>query len=220
MIIVAGGSGSRMGAGIPKQFLELDGRPILMHTLENLHEMDGAMELILVLPEEEMDNWEQLCYKHEWQLPHKLVNGGSTRFLSVKNGLNEVKNAELVGVHDGVRPFVSSEVVKSCFKAASENGAAVPVVAIVQSLRMVEEGGSSAVDRSAFRAVQTPQSFKSEVLKNAFGKAERIDYSDDASVVEAAGDEIILVDGNPENIKITTPIDLELAQLIIDRQSI
>lgn len=217
MIIVAGGSGTRMGAELPKQFIELDGLPILMHTLQHLYAMDADMQLVLVLPEDQMDFWEQLCYKHGWRVPHLLANGGATRFLSVKSGL-ALSEGKLVGVHDGVRPFVSEEVVEACFAEAEKTGAAIPVVPIVQSLRKLEGNGSVAVDRNSYRAVQTPQCFQTELLKKAFARADRTDYSDDATVVEASGHQIAMVEGNSENIKITSPIDLELAQLIIARR--
>lgn len=217
MIIVAGGSGTRMGADLPKQFIELNGLPILMHTLQHLHEMDAAMQLVLVLPEGQMDFWEQLCYKHNWRVPHLLANGGATRFLSVQSGL-ALAEGKLVGVHDGVRPFVSREVVQACFKAAEYNGAAIPVVPIIQSLRKLGNGGSKAADRNEYRAVQTPQCFQTELFKKAFARAEHTDYSDDATVVEASGHPISMVEGNNENIKITSPIDLELGQLIIARR--
>lgn len=217
MIIVAGGSGTRMGAEIPKQFIELDGLPILMHTLGNLHAMDSTLQLVLVLPEAQMDYWEALCSKHSWRVPHHLANGGDTRFLSVKSGLDLV-DGELVGIHDGVRPFVSRQVVEACFSVASESGAAIPVVPIVQSLRKLNEDSSEAVDRNEYRAVQTPQCFQTSILKKSFAAADRTDYSDDATVVEANGHAISLVEGNSENIKITSPIDLELGQLIIARR--
>ncbi|MCB9185211.1 MAG: 2-C-methyl-D-erythritol 4-phosphate cytidylyltransferase [Flavobacteriales bacterium] len=218
MIIVAGGSGSRMGAELPKQFIELKGKPILMHTLETMHDFDAQMQLILVLPEDQMDFWEQLCYKHEWRVPHDLANGGATRFLSVKSGL-ELVGGDLVGVHDGVRPFVSHSVIRSCFDTAAGQVAAVPVVPIIQSLRRLNGENNVAVDRSEFRAVQTPQCFQTHALKSAFAATDRTDFSDDASVVEANGIKIQLVEGNAENIKITTPLDLELAGLIIGRRT-
>lgn len=218
MIIVAGGSGTRMGAQIPKQFIELNGKPILMHTLENLHAMDEAMQLVLVLPKEQFPFWDELKEKHKFSVPHNLACGGETRFLSVKNGLSEITNSDVVGVHDGVRPFASKKVIEACFNQASLSGAAIPVLPIVQSLRVLNDGGSEAVDRNNYLAVQTPQCFNTSILMKAFDSADRTDYSDDASVVEAFGQQIKLVDGNAENIKITTPIDLELAQLIVARQ--
>lgn len=218
MIVVAGGSGTRMGSVIPKQFIELNCRPILMHTLENLQAIDPEMELVLVLPSEQLTFWSELVAKHSFTVPHKLAKGGSTRFASVKNGLEMVTEADVIGVHDGVRPFVSSHVVHACFEAARLNGAAIPVVPIVQSLRRTDTEPSRAVDRSSYRAVQTPQCFSSEVLRKAYESAASTEYSDDASVVESIGKNIYLVEGNEDNIKITSPLDIELAQLIIGRR--
>lgn len=217
MIIVAGGSGTRMGADLPKQFIELDGKPILMHTLDALYEVDSEMQLILVLPESQMEYWEELCRKHHWTVPHLLANGGATRFLSVKSGL-EKASGELVGVHDGVRPFVTTDMLDRCFETAAAKRASVPVVPIVQSLRVVSVNGNSAVNRDEFRAVQTPQCFQTSVLKDAFAKTQKTDYSDDATVVELSGVPITLVEGDEENIKVTTPFDLQLARLIIERR--
>jgi 2-C-methyl-D-erythritol 4-phosphate cytidylyltransferase len=219
MIIVAGGSGTRMGAKIPKQFIELNGKPILMHTLQNLREMDEAMQLVLVLPKEQFPFWAELKETHNFSIPHSLAEGGETRFLSVKNGLAKVTDSVVVGVHDGVRPFASKKVVDACFESARHSGASIPVAPIVQSLRILKDGNSSAVDRNTYCSVQTPQCFQTSVLKKAFDSADRTDYSDDATVVEEYGQKIAMVDGNVENIKITTPVDLELAQLIIARQS-
>jgi 2-C-methyl-D-erythritol 4-phosphate cytidylyltransferase len=214
MIVVAGGSGSRMGADIPKQFLMLRGKPLLMHTLENLHRMDTGMRLVLVLPVAHIPYWEERCAEHGHSVPHVTVAGGDTRFRSVQNGLSSATGCDLIGVHDGVRPFVSAEVVSSCFEAASRNGAAVPVTPIVQSLRRVEGSGSMAVDRNAYRAVQTPQCFRAALLRDAFARAQHDLYTDDAAVVEAIGHAITLVEGNVENIKVTTPLDMALAELM------
>jgi 2-C-methyl-D-erythritol 4-phosphate cytidylyltransferase len=219
MIIVAGGSGTRMGAEIPKQFMEVAGKPILMHTLEVLHNADKTMQLILVLPSDQFHFWEALKNKHQFKLQHEMAVGGATRFLSVSSGLERV-TGELVGVHDGVRPFVSEKMVETCFSKAEETGAAVPVVPIVQSLRRLEEDRSEAVDRNLFRAVQTPQCFKTHILKAAFKSASGTDYSDDATVVEANGQTVALVDGDLMNIKITSPLDIELAELITARRTI
>lgn len=206
-----------MGADLPKQFIDLEGKPILMHTLDVLHEIDSDMQLILVLPKSQMDYWEKLCGKHNWAVPHLLANGGATRFLSVKSGL-ERASGELVGVHDGVRPFVTAEMLDRCFEAAALKQASVPVVSIVQSLRKVTGNENLAVNRDEFRAVQTPQCFQTSVLKEAFARAEKTDYSDDATVVETNGVPITLVKGDEENIKVTTPFDLQLARLIIERR--
>jgi len=208
-----------MGTEIPKQFIELNGKPILMHTIENLHAMDSDMQLVLVLPKEQLPFWAELKQTHSFSIPHSLAEGGETRFLSVKNGLAKVTSSDVVGVHDGVRPFASKKVVDACFESAGHSGASIPVVPIVQSLRILKDGNSSAVDRNTYRSVQTPQCFQTSVLKKAFDSAERTDYSDDATVVEEYGQKIAMVDGNFENIKITTPTDFELAQLIVARQS-
>lgn len=215
MIIVAGGSGTRMGSELPKQFIELNGKPILMHTIEAMEAVDSSMQLILVLPEHQMGFWEELCEKHNWRVPHLLANGGLTRFLSVKSGLKQA-TGQLIGIHDGVRPFVTAQMVDRCFGAAEKDGAAVPVTSIVQSLRKVDSDSNSAVNRDQFRAVQTPQCFQASVLKAAFENATRTDYSDDASVAEEAGTSISLVHGDQENIKVTTPFDLQLARLITE----
>ncbi len=220
MIIVAGGSGTRMGAEIPKQFIELNGKPILMHTLQGFQDADNALELVLVLPSNQFDQWKSLCAQHKFNVPHAIATGGETRFLSVQSGLSKVENSELVGVHDGVRPFASSALVNRCFEAAQQFGAAIPVTPVVQSLRKVNSSGNSAVNRSDYVQVQTPQCFQTSVLRSAFENANGIDFSDDAAVVEANGGTITLVDGEFENIKITTPLDLELADLIITRRTV
>ncbi len=215
MIVVAGGSGTRMGTDLPKQFIELNGKPILMHTLNNLHESDVELELVLVLPKDQQDNWQKLCVKHRFDVSHVIADGGDTRFESVRNGLEKASKVGLIGVHDGVRPFVSSELVNRCFDAANALGAAVPATPVVQSLRKLNGELSEAVNREVFRQVQTPQCFRYDVLINAYNAADRTDYSDDASVVEAFGKQITLVAGEEINIKITTPLDLKLAELII-----
>lgn len=215
MIVVAGGSGSRMGSEIPKQFLLLGGLPLLMHTLANLHGMDSSMRIILALPSEHIPLWEGLCTQHGFTVPHVTVAGGHTRFRSVENALRAAMDSDLIGVHDGVRPFVSREVVENCFSEAGSNGAAVPVVPIVQSLRMVDGELNEAADRNAFRAVQTPQCFRAGILKEAFAYAPHDQFTDDAAVVEANGHRIALVKGNVENIKVTSPLDMRLAELIL-----
>lgn len=218
MIVVAGGSGLRMGADLPKQFLELNGKPILMHTLENLHKLDSTMQLVLVLPESQFGYWEELKSKHRFSLEHNLASGGATRFLSVRSGLR-LAVGSLIGVHDGVRPFLSKSCFESCFESAKLYGAAVPVIPIVQSLRRVKSDKNEAVNRDDFKAVQTPQCFRWKVILEAYQNASSSDYSDDATVVEAYGNAITLVDGDLYNIKITTPFDLQMAELIIEKQS-
>ena len=214
-IIVAGGKGERMNADIPKQFLEIQGRPILMHTLDVFNRFDAAMQLILVLPSVQIDLWKELCVKHNFTLNHEIVAGGQSRFNSVKNGLEVVKTPALVAVHDGVRPLVSIETIARCFESAEKFDAAIPVVDLVDSIRQVTENGSQSVDRNAFKLVQTPQVFDAELLLKAYEQEYTPLFTDDASVVEALGTKIHLVEGNRGNIKITTEFDLKMAESII-----
>lgn len=225
VLIVAGGKGLRMGGDLPKQFIPLEGKPILMHTLEAFRRWDDTAELVLVLPEDHQPYWKMLCREIGCNAPHRIVNGGETRFHSVRNGLQflseEIKNASerdkkvLIAVHDGVRPFVSSEVITACFREAERSGAAIPVVPMIDSLRETDGKSSHPVDRNRYVAVQTPQVFQSSILLEAYGQAFNSLFTDDASVVEAAGIPIKLVTGNRENIKITTPFDLLVAKALL-----
>ena len=214
-IIVAGGKGERMNAEIPKQFLEIHGKPILMHTLEVFRRYDASMELILVLPSVQIEFWKELCKKHAFDIPHQIVSGGQTRFQSVKNGLKATRSNLLIAVHDGVRPLVSIDTIERCFDEAEKSGAAIPVIDLVESIRQISENESSSVDRSAYKLVQTPQVFESELLKKAYEQEFTPLFTDDASVVEALGTKIQLVEGNRENIKITTEFDLRIAESLI-----
>lgn len=216
-IIVAGGKGLRMGGDLPKQFIPVGGIPILMRTLKAFHKADQDTHLILVLPVDQQEYWIQLCEDYHFDIPHKIVNGGETRFHSVSHGLEAIpENVEgVVAVHDGVRPFVSSEVIQQCFQTAWERGSAVPVVPVVETVRqLLPEGDSLTVDRNAYRLVQTPQTFPISVLKEAYRQPYTPFFTDDASVVEECGANIVLVDGNRENIKITTPSDLAYAEFL------
>ncbi len=214
-IIVAGGKGERMNADIPKQFLEIQGKPILMHTLEVFNRFDAGIRLILVLPEVQIKYWNELCAKHNFGLKHQIVAGGQSRFNSVKNGLQAVKSPAMVAVHDGVRPLVSVETIARCFETAEKFDTAIPVVDLVDSIRQVSENGSKSVDRNAFKLVQTPQVFDAELLQKAYEQEYTPQFTDDASVVEAFGTKIQLVEGNRENIKITTEFDLKMAESIM-----
>ena len=214
-IIVAGGKGERMNAEIPKQFLEIHGKPILMHTLEVFRRYDASMELILVLPSVQIEFWKELCKKHAFDIPHQIVSGGQTRFQSVKNGLKATRSNLLIAVHDGVRPLVSIDTIERCFDEAEKSGAAIPVIDLVESIRQISENESFSVDRSAYKLVQTPQVFESELLKKAYEQEFTPLFTDDASVVEALGTKIQLVEGNRENIKITTEFDLKIAESLI-----
>lgn len=216
IIVVAGGSGSRMKSDLPKQFLPLPDRPLLMLTLEVFQRYDAEMQLILVLPEAHLSLWKSLCEQHAFELPHQLVAGGATRFHSVKNGLDQVPDGEgVVGVHDGVRPLVSSTTIDRAFMGAAEHGNAIPVVQVTESVREQDESGNRAVNRDRFRLVQTPQCFQVSLLKSAFQQPYQDSFTDDASVLEANGGSIHLVEGNRENIKLTTQADLRLAQALM-----
>ena len=215
-IIVAGGKGERMNADVPKQFLEINGKPILMHTLEAFMNFDASLQLILVLPAAQIDFWETLCEAHDFSIPHQIVAGGQTRFHSVKNGLNAIKIPSLVAIHDGVRPLVSKDTIARCFDTAEKFGAAIPTMDSIESIRFVDANGSKSVDRTAYKMVQTPQVFDAELLKKAYEQEFSVLFTDDASVVEAMGATVHLVDGNRENIKITTEFDLIVAERLLE----
>ena len=219
ILIVAGGRGTRMGGPQPKQFLELAGRPVLMHTLEAFDRWDASARLIVVLPEDQIGTWKRLCEAHTFGRIHRVVAGGETRFHSVRNGLGAVASDGLIAVHDGVRPLVAPSVIAACFAAAADGGAAVPVVPVVESVREVDaDGGSRPVDRTRLRVVQTPQVFRADVLRAAYCLPYDPRFTDDASVVEASGVAVRLVPGNRENIKLTTPMDLLLAEQLMRRE--
>lgn len=215
-LIVAGGKGLRMGAELPKQFLPLgDGKPVLMHTLEAFYTYDPQIEIILVLPEEQQPFWNNLCKEQNFILPHIVASGGETRFHSVRNGLASIKEEGLVGVHDGVRPFVSTEVIARCYDAAATDKAAIPVMEVVETMRYLTPPTSKTVNRNDYRLVQTPQVFDVALLKKAYAQQYTPFFTDDASVVESMGICVTLVQGNRENIKITTPFDLKIAATLL-----
>ena len=272
VIIVAGGKGLRMGGEIPKQFLPIGGKPVLMRTLERFREYSEALQIILVLPEAQQDYWKELCKEYDFEVGYLLANGGQTRFHSVQNGLALVPDdAEgVVGVHDGVRPFPSIEVIRNCYETARTAKAVIPVIPVVETLRKIFSNGqngltrtiyseakesetvrevrgnnfsngqngltqtiyseakesetvrevrgkkeSETVPRDEYRLVQTPQTFDIQLLKAANRQPYNDGFTDDASVVESYGHPITLVDGNRENIKITTPYDLVVAEAIL-----
>lgn len=217
VIITAGGTGKRMGGAIPKQFLEIDGKPIIMHTIEKFVDFDSDIQVVVVLPSDQKANWNKLCQKHNFSIKHEIVEGGVERFFSVKNGL-AIASGELIAVHDAVRPFVSKKVIENCFSSAQQNGAAVPVISLKESIRTINGQTTRAVSRKDFALVQTPQCFQSKLLKAAYQSAYKNEFTDDASVVEYAGGEITVVAGNEENIKITTPMDLKWAKCIMDHE--
>ena len=226
VIIVAGGKGLRMGSDIPKQFLPIGGKPVLMRTIERFREYSPTLQIILVLPKAQQDYWRQLCQQYQFPLPveegvrggsYLLADGGETRFHSVQNGLALIPDdAEgVVGVHDGVRPFPSIEVIRNCYETAREKKAVIPVIPVVETVRQLEGATSFTVPRDDYRLVQTPQCFDIQLLKAANRQPYNDNFTDDASVVESYGHAITLVEGNRENIKITTPYDLKIAEVLI-----
>ena len=226
VIIVAGGKGLRMGSDIPKQFLPIGGRPVLMRTIDRFREYSEELQIILVLPKAQQEYWRQLCEEYDFPLPsigeagkghYLLADGGETRFHSVQNGLALIPDdAEgVVGVHDGVRPFPSIDVIRNCYETAREKKAVIPVIPVVETVRHLEGEGSVTVPRGDYRLVQTPQTFDIQLLKAANRQPYNDGFTDDASVVEAFGYHITLVEGNRENIKITTPYDLKIAEVLI-----
>lgn len=219
-IIVAGGKGLRMGGDLPKQFLLLGGKPILMHTLEAFRRCDAEMKIILVLPREQQAYWNELCAEYCFPVEHIVAEGGETRFHSVKNGLAFVTESGWVGVHDGVRPFVSQEVIRRCYELAIQKKAVVPVIDIVETVRHLTGEGSETVDRNRYKLVQTPQVFEASLLKKAYAQEFTPFFTDDASVVEAMGVPVFLAEGNRENIKITTPFDLKVSSALLEECSI
>lgn len=218
VIIVAGGKGLRMGGDIPKQFLPVGGKPVLMRTLERFREYSPTLSIILVLPKAQQEYWKELCREYSFTIEHTIANGGETRFHSVQNGLSLIPDNEqgVVGVHDGVRPFVSTEVIQRCYETARTAKAVIPVTPVVETLRYVGGKGTDRnVLRSDFRLVQTPQTFDIQLLKRANLQEYSEAFTDDASVVEGIGATVTMVDGNRENIKITTPFDLKIAEALI-----
>lgn len=207
-----------MGSDVPKQFLPVGGKPVLMHTLERFRAYSESLNIILVLPREQQEYWKTLCKEHDFQVEHTIADGGDTRFQSSKNGLALIPdNADgVVGIHDGVRPFVSLDVIDRCFEAAREDYAAIPVMPVTDTLRFVDDhGGGRNVQRSDYRIVQTPQTFDISLAKQAFNQPYRDAFTDDASVVESLGCQVSMVEGNRENIKITTPFDLIVAEALL-----
>lgn len=215
VVIVAGGSGKRMGAEIPKQFLELAGRPVLMHTIERFKSFNEKIEIITVLPENQIRHWLDLQKKYSFNILQTLVKGGSHRFFSVKNGLKFVNVPGLVAIHDGVRPFVSIDTIKRCFETAEKLGNAIPTISPTESLRIVSDQGSTPVNRMHVKQIQTPQVFDAALIKKAYLQEYRPEFTDDATVLEKMGEKINLIDGNRENIKITNPEDLIISTALL-----
>lgn len=218
-VLVAGGKGSRMGGPVSKQYLPIGGMPVLMHTLHRFHEADPTIFLILVLPESDFSLWKSLCEEYKFSLNHLIVAGGNSRFQSVKNGLNALPFDDgLVAIHDGVRPFVKKEVILESFAEAEKSGSAIAVIDLKDSIRKVGENGESTFqERHYFRLVQTPQTFQIDKIKKAFQVDELPQFTDDATVYEYQGWVVSLISGNSENIKITTPEDLDYANFLLSK---
>lgn len=216
VIIVAAGKGSRMQLPIPKQFIKLDGKPVLLHSISAFAAYNPNINIILVLPPDQFETWEKIRQEYNVTIPVRITAGGETRFESVRNGLSLINDEEaLVGIHDAVRPLVSQKTISGAFKSAERYGSGIPAVPMSDSIRQIESKRSVAVDRSRYCIVQTPQCFRMSLLANAYMQEYRYTFTDDASVVEAAGNEVHLVDGNPDNFKLTTKIDLVVAEALL-----
>lgn len=218
VIITAGGIGKRMGSDLPKQFLLLGGKPVLVHTLELFFKYDPTIEIILTLPNEWRGYWETVIDKYYCRVPHIVVNGGEERYHSIQNALKRCSGT-LIAVHDGVRPFVSFETLDRCFSALNQYEAVVPVLKLKESIRQTNEISTSAVDRSNYRLVHTPQCFHAAVLRQAYQQAYHDKVTDDACLVEELGFTIHLIESNEENIKLTTQFDLLIAETIVQKST-
>ncbi len=216
VIITAGGTGTRMQSKIPKQFLKLGNLPILMHTIKKFYKFDNNLNIILSLPFDYFDYWNNLCKEYRFDINHKIVAGGKTRFHSIKNALETISEVGIVAVHDGVRPLVSEDTIEQTFEKAHRFGNAVAACDIVFSIRKIEESTNYSVNRNAYKEIQTPQTFDVKTLQNAYNSEFREEFTDDASVFEAAGHKIYLVKGNKENIKITSKEDLIIAEALLN----
>ena len=216
VMIVAGGAGTRMGSEIPKQYLHLGDKPIILHTLDRFLEFDSEIRVVFVIAKTHGAYWENMLRNEQWLERFEVATGGATRYQSVLNGMQHVEDGRIVGIHDAVRPFVSLTTLERCFTTAKETGSAIPVTDMEETIRFVpEKGGSEHLDRTRLKRVQTPQVFRSELIREAYEKTDDRNYTDDASVFEAVHGPVTLVDGNRENIKITSPLDLQLASLLL-----
>lgn len=221
VLMMAGGIGSRMNSAVPKQFAELCGKPVIMHSFQVFHDFDPEINFILVLPGQQVETWRKLCEKYNFQIPHQITFGGETRFFSVRNGLGKITGDDgVVFIHDSVRPLVSVETIERCLAKTLDRGNAIPVVAINESIRRINAKGSKAVNRTRYSLVQTPQTFLVSRIKQAYSQPCSEQFTDDASVLENTGEMIHLVEGNRENIKITYPQDLIMAEAFMRNKAI
>ena len=217
IIIVAGGTGKRMQENLPKQFLEINNKPIIFHTIEQFLKFDSTIDFVISLHPDYVDYWKELIQKHNFIFDHKITLGGKERFHSVQNALELVEDNSIVGIHDSVRPFVSQTTIKNCFETALKNGSAIPVIDSINSLRLITDNGNEIINRDIIKAVQTPQYFDSKTIKQCYQMDYSRKFADDASVYEAVGYKIHLCKGNEENIKITSPIDLIIGKEILKK---
>ncbi len=216
-LIVAGGKGTRIKSDVPKQFLELLGKPILLHTIESFFEYSEHINIVLVLPKDDFETWHSIVKKYKFERSVQLQEGGATRFQSVKNGLSKIQSG-LVAIHDGVRPLVTKEIINNSFRIAAAKGSAVAAVKLKESIRIAEHDRTKAVDRSLYKLIQTPQTFDVQLIKKAYEMKEDASLTDDASVAEVAGHKISLFEGSYENIKVTTQEDLVIAEALLKKR--
>jgi len=214
-ILVAGGSGQRMKSPVPKQFMELNQKPVLMHTIEKFYSAASSIHIVVVLPKSHHSVWATLCQKHQFSIPHQICEGGASRFQSVRSGLELCVEDSIIAVHDGVRPLIHPDLILNLYREAEAKSAVIPVCPILESIRKVDEKVSKALDRSQYYSVQTPQCFSSDMLKIAYQQTEHSTFTDDASVVEALGKGVHLIKGDRMNIKLTTPEDFVFAEALL-----
>jgi len=218
-VIVAGGQGTRMGTALPKQFLPLKGKPVLYYSVKAFAEAINGIKIVVVLPMEHISYSNMVLQAFEERIDLTIVPGGSTRYESVQNGLKEAVDSDVVFVHDGVRPLIDRELILECYEHALTNGSAIPAITVSDSIRQLSgDGVHQAIDRQYLRAVQTPQTFRTDILLKAFGQPYQEQFTDEATVVEASGTSVFLIEGRKKNIKITTPEDLAVAESLMDQQ--
>lgn len=218
-VIVAGGSGIRMGGKVPKQFLQLNGQPVLSYTIEAFLSAYPDMEVVLVLPPSYMEEGAEIARQSSDPGRISIIAGGETRFHSVKKGLSLATHPSIIFVHDGVRCLVTQKLIRSCYSQAVEKGSAIPCIAVPDSIRIINDKGHQPVDREKLRAIQTPQTFQSDMLLKSFELPYNESFTDEATVVEAAGYEVFLAAGEKENIKITLPADIPIAEQVLKSRS-
>ncbi len=220
ILIVAGGLGMRMNNNIPKQFIVLNKLPILMQTIKNINKINSKFNIIVVLPKEQITYWKDLITKYNFKINHKIIAGGKTRFNSVKNGLKEIPDNTLIAIHDGVRPIISEQLINTGFYLAEQKGNAIPYIDITESLRQITDKGNKIINREKIKIIQTPQFFKSIDIKFAYQQRYKKKFTDDASVFETLNKKINLFYGLKQNIKITTPDDLKIAEFYLNKLKI